>query len=208
MPVSGIVKKAMLSDNAVGVSGVTVSDSAHAPAGGRSPARAAPGLRGKKRPPLEKRCHTRLPRRRVQPSPRFQAQRSRFANNDGKRPRMQGLFHDSQNLVILPAIDPDDALSVEAEAGEAGRIAIGAARSPKRVSFPDTQNPGRYCCRECRHCRRKFGFQPIRSELVKCAKLQGPVRKWRIQKTILKRQGLIAQACLQVVPLKGTDLHS
>ena len=88
---------------------------AHPPAGGRSPARATTALRGfEKRPPQEKRRRARLPRRRVQPSPRLQAQRSCLAYNGGQRLRMQGLFHDAQNLVVLPAIDPDDAGGVEA----------------------------------------------------------------------------------------------
>jgi hypothetical protein len=147
LPVSGTVKNVTLfigkiPDNAVGVSGMTMRrgqagsgmtmrGSAHAPARGRSAARAAAGLgRLDKRPPQEKCCHARLPRRRVQPSPRLQAQRSRLAYNGGKRARMQSLLHDAQNLVVFPAIDPDDALGVEAEAGETWGIAIGSARSP------------------------------------------------------------------------------
>jgi hypothetical protein len=182
--------------------------STHAPAGSRSTARAATGLRGfEKRPPLEKRCHARLPRGRVQPSSRFQAQRSRLSHDGGKRARMQSLLHDAQDLVVLPAIDPDDALSVEAEAGEAGQIAIGAARSPKRVSFPDAQNPGRYRCSKRRHRGRKFGFKPIGPELVKRAKLEAAMGKGRVQPAILERQNLIALARFQVVPFKGTDLH-
>ncbi len=101
--------------------------SAHPPAGGRGAARGATGLQIEKRPPQEKRCHARLPRRRVQPSPCFQAQRSCLADNRGQRPRMQSLFHDAQNLVILPAFNPEDAGRIEPEANEAGRIAIGAA---------------------------------------------------------------------------------
>ena len=120
---------------------------------------------------------------------------------------MQSLLHDAQNLVVLPAIDPDDARGIKAEGCEAWHIAIGAARSPKRVSFPDAQNPGSHRGRKRRHCRRKFGLQAVRAELVKRAKLQGPVRKRRVQAAILKRQSLLAQARLQVVPLKGADLH-
>jgi hypothetical protein len=120
---------------------------------------------------------------------------------------MQSLLHDAQNLGILPAFDPDDADWIEAEAGKAGRIAIGAAQSPERVSFLGPQNPGRNRRRKGRHRRDKFGFKPIRPELVKRAKLKAAMRKRRVQLGILKRQRLIAGARFQRVTLKGADLH-
>ena len=120
---------------------------------------------------------------------------------------MQSLLHDAQNLGILPAFDPDDTRRLQAEAGEAGRIAIGAAQSPERVSFFGPQNPGRNRCRKGRHRRDKFGFKPIRPELVKRAKLKAAMRERRVQPAILERQDLIALACLQMAPLKGADLH-
>ncbi len=120
---------------------------------------------------------------------------------------MQSLLHDAQNFVILPAFDPDDAERIEAEAEEAGRIAIGTVRSPQRISFPLSQNPGCHRCGESCHGGRKFSLQPIRSELVKRAKLQAAVREGGVQTAILKRQNLIARARLQVMPLKGSDLH-
>ena len=91
MPVSGTVKKVTLfiekiPDNAVGVSGMTMRDSAHAPAGGRGAARGATGFgRLEKRPPQEKSGDTRLAGRRFQPSPRLQGQRAGLAYNGGKR---------------------------------------------------------------------------------------------------------------------------
>ena len=112
--------------------------SAHAPAGGRSAARAATGLgRLEKRAPQEKGGDIRLARCGIEPPARLQAQRPRLTDNGGKRPRMKGLLHDAQNLGILPAFDPDDTRRLQAEAGEARRIAIGAAQSPERISFPD-----------------------------------------------------------------------
>jgi hypothetical protein len=75
--------------------------------------------------------------RRFQSLPRLQAQRASLAYDGGSAARMQGLFHDAQDLVVLPAIDPDDARGIKPEADEAGQIAVGAARSPKCVSFPD-----------------------------------------------------------------------
>ena len=224
LPVSGTVKRAMLlilkiPDNAVGGSGVTVRrrqggagmtmrDSAYAPAGGRSAARAATGLgRLEKRPPQEQGGDIRLARSSIEPPARLQAQRPRLTDNDGKRPRMKGLLHDAQNLGILPAFDPDDTRRLQAEAGEAGRIAIGAAQSPERTSFLDAQNSGGCRRHKRRHRRRKLGFESIRQELVKRAKLKAAVRERRVQPAILERQDLIALACLHVAPLKGEDLH-
>ena len=182
--------------------------SAHAPAGGRSAARGATGLgRLKKRPPQEKGSDPRLARCSVEPPACLQAQRPRLADNGGKRARMQGLLHDAQNFGILPAFDPDDAGRLQAEAGEAGRIAIGVAQSPERISFPDAQNSGGRRRRKRRHRRRKLGFKSIRQELVKRAKLKAAIRQRRVQPAILERQDLIALACLQAPPLKGLDLH-
>jgi hypothetical protein len=171
--------------------------SAYAPAGGRSAARAATGLgRLEKRPPQEQGGDARLPRRGIEPPGRLQAQRPRLTDNNGKRPRMKGLLHDAQNLGILPAFDPDDAGRLQAEAGEAGRIAIGAAQSPERISFPDAQNPGGHRRHKRRHRRRKLGFKSIRQELVKRAKLKAAMRERRVQPAVLERQDLIALACL------------
>ncbi len=168
-------------DNAVGVSGMTIGYSAHAPARGRSAARAAASFRGlEKGSPQEKRCDTRLPRSRVKPASRLQAERARLANNGSERPRMQSLLHDAQNLGVLPAFDPDDAERIEAEAVEAGRIAIGKARSPQRISFPLSQNPRCKGCGKGCHGGCKFGLQPVRSELVKRTKLQAAVGKRRV----------------------------
>jgi hypothetical protein len=182
--------------------------SAHAPAGGRSAARAGACFgRLKKRPPQEQGGDSRLARRGVEPPARLQAQRPRLADNGGKRARMQGLLHDAQNFGILPAFDPHDAGRIQAEAGEARRITIGAAQSPERISFPDAQNPGGCRRSKRRHRRRKLGFESIRQELVKRAKLKAAVRERRVQSAILERQDLIALACLQAPPLKGLDLH-
>ena len=191
-----------------GDAGMTMRGSADAPAGGRSAARAAACFgRFEKRPPQEKGGAPRLARRRIEPPARLQAQRSRLTYNGGKRARMKGLLHDAQNLGILPAFDPDDTRRLQAEADEAGRIAIGAAESPERISFPDAQNSGgrRRCKR--RHRRRKLGFESIRQELVERAKLKAAMRERRVQSAILERQDLIALACLHVTPLKGEDLH-
>jgi hypothetical protein len=115
-------------DKAVGVSGMTIRDSANAPAGGCSAARAGACFgRFEKRPPQEKGSDPRLARRSVEPSACLQAQRSCLSYNGGKRERMESLLHDAQNLSIFPAFDPDDTRRIQAEADEAGRIAIGAA---------------------------------------------------------------------------------
>jgi hypothetical protein len=148
-----------------------------------------------------------LTRRGIEPPARLQAQRSRLSYNGGKRERMESFFHDAQNLGILPAFDPHNTRRLQAEAGEAGRIAIGAAQSPERISFPDAQNSGGRRRRERRHRRRKLGFESIRQELVKRAKLKTAMRERRVQPAILERQDLIALACLQVAPLKGAYLH-
>jgi hypothetical protein len=183
-------------------------EGANAPAGGRSAARAATGLgRFEKRPPQEKGSDPRLARRGIESPARLQAQRPCLTDNGGKRARMQGLLHDAQNLGILPAFDPDDAGRLQAEAGKAGRIAIGAAQGPERISFPDAQNSGGDRRRKRRHRRRKLGFESIRQELMKRAKLKAAMRERRVQPAILERQDLIALACLQVTLLKGADLH-
>ena len=187
---------------------MTVRDGADAPAGARSAARAATGLgRLEKRPPQEKGSDPRLTRRGIESPARLQAQRPRLTHNGGKRERMKGLLHDAQNLGILPAFDPDDARRLQAEAGEAGRIAIGAAQSPERRSFPDAQNSGGDRRHKRRHRWRKLGFESIRQELVERAKLKAAMRERRVQPAILERQDLIALACLQARPLKGADLH-
>ncbi len=103
-------------------------DSADAPACDGSAAWAAAVFGGlEKGASQEKGGDTRVAGRRVEPAPRLQAQRSCLAYNGGNRPRMQSLFHDAQNLIVLPAIDPDDPGRIEPEADETGRIAIGAA---------------------------------------------------------------------------------
>jgi hypothetical protein len=68
-------------------------------------------------PPQKKRRGTGLPGRGIEPAPHLQIQRACLAQNRAQRSRMQGLLHDAQNLRILPAIGPDDAGRVEAEAG-------------------------------------------------------------------------------------------
>lgn len=105
---------------------------------------------------------------------------------------MERLLHDAKNLGILPAFDPDDAPRVEAEAGEARRIAVRAAHSPQRIATAQTQNPG---CQRCRKgCRRwrKFGLKAIRADFVKRTKLKTAMRKSSVQPVIFERQEPIA----------------
>jgi hypothetical protein len=108
--------------------GMTIRDSANAPAGGCGGARAGACFgRFEKRPPQEKGGYPRSAGRSVEPPACLQAQRPRLSYNGGKRERMESLLHDAQNLSIFPAFDPDDTRRIQAEADEAGRIAIGAA---------------------------------------------------------------------------------
>ncbi len=95
-------------------------------------------------PPHKKRGCARLPGGGVEPSPRLQGQRARLAHDGAKRTRLQSLLHDAQNFGVLPAIDPDDAASIEAEAGEPRQIAIAPARSPQERTASAPQNTGRH----------------------------------------------------------------
>ncbi len=158
-------------------------------------------------PPQENRGDARLAGCRIEPPPGLQAQRARLAQNRGQRPRMKRLLHHAQNLGILPAIDPDDASRIEAEARQPRRIAIGPARRPQHMSLLLTQNAGRHRCGKRGHRGRKFALQSIRPEFMKRAELQAATRKRRIQPPIRKGQNAAAFLRFQMMALKGADLH-
>jgi len=120
---------------------------------------------------------------------------------------MKRLFHDAQNLGILPAIDPNDAGRIEPEAAQAGRITVGPARSPQHEALAALQDAGRHRCGKRRHGRRQLGLHPVRPELVKRAKLQAAAWKRRVETPICKGQNAAASRCFQMMALKQAHLH-
>jgi uracil-DNA glycosylase len=187
--------------------GSGMTDGGDTPAGGRGAARsvARAGWLGKM-PPQQKRGRARLPGRRVEPAPRLQGQRARFAQHGGQRPRMQRLFHDAQDLAVLAAVDPDDAARIEAEACEPGRVAVAADRRPEQMTLPAAKDARRNCRDETRDGRREFSLQPLRGKLMQRAELQAAVRERRIQAGVRERQNA-AVLGLQVMAFQGADLH-
>ncbi len=158
-------------------------------------------------PPQQKRRRARLPGRRVEPPPGLQGKRARFAEHGGKRPRMQRLLHHAQNLVVLPALDPDDAAWIEAEAREPRRVAIAPARNPQERAAPAAQDASRNRRGETRHGGREFTLQPLGRELMQRAERQAALRERRIQARILERQDAAVPGGLQMMALQGADLR-
>lgn len=65
----------------------------------------------------------------------------------------QALFHGREDLTILPRLDKDDPIGVEADAGEAGREQIAAAKAPEDRAFKPSDASGN----KQRRNRRMFG---------------------------------------------------
>ncbi len=120
---------------------------------------------------------------------------------------MQRLLHDAYDFGVLPALDPDDARRVEAEADEARQITIGLASSPQDISFLGLRNHGGCRCGKRGDRGRQFRLEPIGSELVKRAKLQAALRKRRVQPPIGERQEAAVFGCFQMMALKGANVH-
>jgi hypothetical protein len=138
--------------------------------------------------PQEKGGRARLPGRRVEPAPSLQAQCARFAQHGGQRPRMQRLFHDAQDLAVIPALNPDDAARIEAEARETRRVAVASDRRPEEMTLAAAKDARRNRRGETRDRGREFSLQPPRREFMERAGLQAAAREGRIEADVRERQ--------------------
>jgi hypothetical protein len=143
-----------------------------------------------------------LPGRGIEPAPRLQAQRTRLTQNSGQRLRMQGLLHDA-----LPAIGPDDAGQVEAEARQAWRIAIGKACGPKEKSILAMQKPGCGYCRESRRSCCRFAFAWPCAKFVKRRGFQAALRQRCIELRVGEGYRAGLPGYFQTMAFEGADLH-
>ncbi len=119
---------------------------------------------------------------------------------------MQGFLHDAQDPGVLRAFDPNDAGRIEAQAGQARRIAIGLARRPEKKAIVRTQNFRRHRRRKGRHGRRQFAFQAACAKFVERAKCQAASRQRSIQPRVRERQN--AGIRLQTVAFERADLQT
>ena len=132
-------------------------------------------------PPQEQRRSAGLPGGGVEPARGLQVQRARLAQNSRHRARMQGFLHDAQDLGLLRTVDPDDAGRIEAQAGQARRMAIGLTRRPQQKTIVLMQNFRRHNCREGGHGRRQFALQAACAKFVERAKGKTAARQAFVQ---------------------------
>jgi hypothetical protein len=106
-----------------------------------------------------------------------QAESGHFAHY-GREPAMpQALFHGREDLAILPGLDKDDPIGVEADASETGREQIAAAKAPKDGTIKPSNASGH----KHRRDSRVFGGKARPARLVQGAEGEASSRKVRIE---------------------------
>jgi hypothetical protein len=156
-------------------------------------------------PPQEQRRCPGLPGGGIEPARGLQVQRARLAQNRRHRAGVQGFLHDAQDFGILHAFDPNDAGWIEAQAGQARRIAIGPARGPEEKAIVLAQNFRRHRRRKGCHGRHQLAFQAACAKFVESAKCEPAPRQRLIQPRVRERQN--ARVRLQMMAFERADLQ-